>query len=145
MTARLITETDESRTVSLSSAESSPPAMAVATKIMARKRIPLPMNTDAKSLSSCSPNVSRSTPRNHRKAILANDSLLLILALVFFTVSVAADFDMLPGGGFTVEDGAKLMGIVSWFTYFVRFSAREARSFRAGGGSQGGGMEVDRA
>lgn len=55
--------------------------------------------------------------------IRASDYPLLGLALAFFAASLG--FDMLqqwvtPPGAFLLEDGSKLMGIVSWAGYLIR-------------------------
>jgi hypothetical protein len=61
-----------------------------------------------------------------RKTILKTEFILLILAFCFLGLSVTIDF--LPiltrflgeEGIFLLEDGFKLLGIISWFTYFAR-------------------------
>ena len=51
---------------------------------------------------------------------------MLVLAFVFLGVSLGADLFVLPvlrvseATGFIIEDGAKWMGIVCWFTYHLR-------------------------
>jgi hypothetical protein len=56
-----------------------------------------------------------------RKQIQDTEFLLLVLALVFFALSVIIDtLDPLPGGNTAFSDGLKFFGIVSWFTYFIR-------------------------
>jgi hypothetical protein len=72
-----------------------------------------------------------------RELILHTDYLLLAAALGFFTVSVA--MDRFPDAWlitwpylFLIEDGFKLIGIVSWLAYFVSvgFAAQEAGTTR---------------
>ena len=53
---------------------------------------------------------------------------LLLLALIFFAISIAVD--QVKGhihipAYYTYEDGSKLFGILSWFSYFVRLAMRE--------------------
>ncbi|CAN5631407.1 hypothetical protein BH23ACI1_BH23ACI1_05290 [soil metagenome] len=59
-----------------------------------------------------------------RRTILRTESVVLLLALVFLGLSVV--FDQLPPMlpmHLLWEDGAKLLGIATWCTYFVRTSA----------------------
>lgn len=55
------------------------------------------------------------------KIILKTDFILLLFAFGFLGVSILID-KILPFSEFSVfvEDGAKLLGIVSWFAYFTR-------------------------
>lgn len=63
-----------------------------------------------------------------RKTILKTDFSLLLLALGFFALSIVFDKGIIPlspsmvkrGWEFYLEDGAKLLGIVSWFAYFTK-------------------------
>lgn len=56
-----------------------------------------------------------------RKLILQTEFLLLGFAFIFFAISIAIDIPDIPFyGQHLVEDGAKLFGIVSWSTYFIR-------------------------
>ncbi len=62
--------------------------------------------------------------------IRASDYPLLGLALLFFAVSLG--FDVLqqwvtPPGAFLLEDGSKLMGIVSWAGYLIRTAGASLR------------------
>jgi hypothetical protein len=53
------------------------------------------------------------------RLILKTDYFLLVIALFFFAISVA--LDLFPYSGidpYFYEDGAKLVGIVSWLVYF---------------------------
>jgi len=53
--------------------------------------------------------------------ILNTEYILLLIALIFFGVSIALDLFYLPGlNPFLFEDGAKIAGIVSWLFYFFR-------------------------
>ncbi|MGB6647734.1 MAG: hypothetical protein WBG01_04260, partial [Bacteroidota bacterium] len=59
-----------------------------------------------------------------RKRVLDSHFLLLVLASGFFGVSVLVDRlpeYLLPGFYYLVEDGSKLLGIVSWFAYYLVF------------------------
>jgi hypothetical protein len=63
-----------------------------------------------------------------RKVILRSNFLFLLLAFVFFGVSTI--IDMTPDtmwGHHTIEESAKLLGIFSWFIYFVRFCLQNIR------------------
>jgi hypothetical protein len=56
-----------------------------------------------------------------RKQIQETDFLLLGFSFVFFVLAVAFDtLSLLPRGNTAFSDGLKLLGIVSWFTYFTR-------------------------
>jgi hypothetical protein len=56
-----------------------------------------------------------------RKQILETEFLLLVFALTFFVLAVTFDtLHFLPRGSTAFSDGLKLLGIVSWFTYFTR-------------------------
>jgi hypothetical protein len=60
--------------------------------------------------------------------ILSTDFILLLLAFAFFASSVFVDLFVTPEefsiagipGRHLIEDGLKLLGIVTWATYFVR-------------------------
>lgn len=56
-----------------------------------------------------------------RKVILRSNFLFLLLAIFFFSLSILVDMtpDTLPGHHI-VEESSKLLGIFSWFMYFVR-------------------------
>jgi hypothetical protein len=68
-----------------------------------------------------------------RKIILKTEFLFLILAFCFLGLSVI--IDLLPiatrllsnQGEFLLEDGFKLMGIISWFTYFARVGVAQLK------------------
>ena len=75
------------------------------------------------------------------KTIATSDYLLLGFAFVFFGFSMIIDtlpydeyyFDFIAvgfRGRHLMEDGAKLLGIVSWSAYFVRFSWFRIRATR---------------
>ena len=64
-----------------------------------------------------------------RQVILRSDYLLLILAFVFFSISVGVDLFIEPEeftifgnfpGRHIIEDGFKLLGIASWSVYLIR-------------------------
>jgi hypothetical protein len=56
-----------------------------------------------------------------RKQIRDTEFLLLVFSLVFFALAVIFDtLSLLPRGNTAFSDGLKLLGIVSWFTYFAR-------------------------
>lgn len=60
------------------------------------------------------------------RVILKTEYALLMMALVFFGVSLAVDVahpEVLGQYELLVEDGAKLVGILSWLVYFVRTAA----------------------
>lgn len=56
-----------------------------------------------------------------RKTILKTNYLLLLLAFAFFGISIGIDlFDINDSEIiFLIEDGAKFLGIISWFAYFT--------------------------
>lgn len=56
-----------------------------------------------------------------RKLIYQTDLLVLILALVFFAISIVIDI-LFEGmkGDFILEEGFKLLGIISLLTYYIR-------------------------
>lgn len=59
-----------------------------------------------------------------RRVILDTEYVLLALALVGFAVSLSLDFASVGGvTPFLIEDGAKLIGIVSWQVYFFHVAA----------------------
>lgn len=56
--------------------------------------------------------------------ILKTEYVLLVMASIFFGASVALDLLESPGTDlYLFEDGAKLVGIVSWLAYFFRTGA----------------------
>jgi hypothetical protein len=66
-----------------------------------------------------------------KKQIRETEFLLLAFSLVFFVLAVIFDtLNLLPRGHTAFSDGLKLLGIVSWFTYFIRtsFNAVNKRS-----------------
>lgn len=69
-----------------------------------------------------------------RKTILKTEFILLNLAFCFLGLSVTIDFfpifTRLFGneGEFLLEDGFKLLGIISWFTYFARACVGQLKS-----------------
>lgn len=70
------------------------------------------------------------------KTIMKTDFLLLLLAYGLFALSLI--FDLMPhgpSGHYLLEDGAKLAGIVTWFTYFARVASREVAG-RLGGSNR---------
>lgn len=72
--------------------------------------------------------------------ILKTEYLLLGMALVFFGLSVISD--LLPPHGidpYLFEDGAKLLGIVSWLVYFFRAGASAVHHNAAQPGAASGG------
>ena len=77
---------------------SSPAATAVATNIIARNKIPLPRNTDAKKRSSYRPNPSRTTPMNHRKLMPANGISFAAVAIPPWLLDSQADESCIPSG-----------------------------------------------
>ena len=55
------------------------------------------------------------------KIILKTEFILLVMALIFFGLSIMLDLFQRHGVySFLLEDGAKLVGIVSWLAYFFR-------------------------
>ncbi|WP_009633195.1 hypothetical protein [Synechocystis sp. PCC 7509] len=69
-----------------------------------------------------------------RKTIFKTEFLFLLLALNFFGLSIFIDlfqqtFHLLkPNLADLIEDGCKLLGIVSWCTYLVRESIQQVKS-----------------
>ena len=69
-----------------------------------------------------------------RKTILKTEFIFLNLAFCFLGLSVTIDFfpifTRLFGneGEFLLEDGFKLLGIISWFTYFARACVEQLKS-----------------
>jgi hypothetical protein len=63
-----------------------------------------------------------------RKVILRSNYLFLLLAICFFGLSILVDMtpDTMPGHHL-IEESAKLLGIFSWFIYFVRFCLQNLR------------------
>lgn len=60
------------------------------------------------------------------KTILKTEFLFLLLALGFFGISILIDIKFTEE--YLFEDGAKLLGIVSWVTYFTRVCLSHVRS-----------------
>ena len=59
--------------------------------------------------------------------ILRTEYILMVIALVFFVVSIALDVFDPPGiDRYLFEDGAKLVGIISWLAYSFRVAASAA-------------------
>lgn len=53
--------------------------------------------------------------------ILQTDFILLVIAALFFGISVGLDLSHITGiNPYLWEDGAKMIGIVSWFSYLFR-------------------------
>lgn len=64
-----------------------------------------------------------------RSTILRSEFLLLAMALLSFAVSIAVDrFGPEDTAGHLLEDGAKLVGIMSWLTYFFRTGLSAVKS-----------------
>ena len=65
---------------------------------------------------------------NFRKTIQSTESIFLIIAFAFFGFSILIDSSFIStpqswmenGNLHILEDGAKFIGIISWFTYFIR-------------------------
>jgi hypothetical protein len=65
-----------------------------------------------------------------RRVILQTEYPLLIMALLFFALSIASDL-FLTGAGFAsfmLEDGAKFIGLAAWFVYFARVAAGSVKA-----------------
>jgi hypothetical protein len=68
-----------------------------------------------------------------RKIILKTEFLFFLLAFGFLGLSVIIDLLPIPTrllgnqGEFLLEDGFKLMGIISWFTYFARVGVTQLK------------------
>lgn len=63
-----------------------------------------------------------------RRIILKTDFVLLLLAFLFFGISMSIDFfDISLLNYAIVEDGCKLFGIVSWFGYFSVLCFKEIK------------------
>ncbi len=61
--------------------------------------------------------------------ILNTKYIFLIMALVFFALSVIFDKSSIPGiDPYLLEDGAKMVGIVSWLAYFFSVGAQAVNS-----------------
>jgi hypothetical protein len=76
-----------------------------------------------------------------RRTILRTEFVLLALALGWFALSLVVDrwgHLFLARGFWLVEDGFKLLGIVSWLLYFARTAYRDVRAPAAGGAGHGG-------
>lgn len=68
------------------------------------------------------------------RTILRTEYLLLALALGWFAASLVVDrwgHLVLERGFWLVEDGFKMLGIVSWLAYFARTAYREVRALAA--------------
>jgi hypothetical protein len=64
------------------------------------------------------------------KLILRTDFLLLIVAFSFFALSIGLDLIQPPHfDPYIVEDGAKLVGILSWMVYFFRTGLQSLRPY----------------
>lgn len=67
--------------------------------------------------------------------ISLTDNLSFIFALIFFALSILFDKEVLPipdywlenGNNLLLEDGFKILGIVSWFYYFVQLGITEIK------------------
>lgn len=69
--------------------------------------------------------------RYHARAFCAEGTLLMV-AMLCLGSSVALDVFPIPGiDPFLLEDGFKLVGIVSWFFYFLRTAWRAAAPVRS--------------
>ncbi|MDJ0650352.1 MAG: hypothetical protein QNJ60_16785 [Xenococcaceae cyanobacterium MO_188.B19] len=67
------------------------------------------------------------------RVILKTDFVLLLLAFLFFGISISIDFFNISLFDYAIlEDGAKLFGIVSWFGYFsvICFKAIQQEMFQ---------------
>ncbi len=72
----------------------------------------------------------------YREVIAQSEYLLLFLALGFFGLSLGTDVlqDWLPKrvflamGGYVLEDGSKLIGIITWLAYFSRFAFKSVKN-----------------
>ena len=64
-----------------------------------------------------------------RMVIIGTDFLLLLFAFGFFGLSLVFDRGLvyLPFSHYLLGDGAKLFGIVSWFTYFTRIGLKRVK------------------
>ena len=67
----------------------------------------------------------------YRRFVARTEWVLLVLALVFFAVSLVLDRAFVENQKHVIEDGAKFLGIVAWTLYFVRTSYRELAAARA--------------
>ena len=69
-----------------------------------------------------------------RKIILKTEFMLLLLALSFFGLSIFIDlfqqvfYLIKPNLADLIEDGSKLLGIISWCTYLVRVCIKQVKS-----------------
>lgn len=73
----------------------------------------------------------------YRGVIVKSDFVLLVLAIMFFALSMTADLAQhhIPWlytriGSFLFEDGCKLLGILSWCGYFVTVGSQLTRQVR---------------
>jgi hypothetical protein len=67
----------------------------------------------------------------YRAIILQSDFILLVIALVFFVVSISTDLGFIKVQErffYIFEDSFKLLGIVSWTTYLIRTSMKSTLS-----------------
>lgn len=70
-----------------------------------------------------------------RRMILSTDNISFVFALIFFGLSVLFDKEVFPipdywldnGNNLLLEDGFKILGIVSWFYYFVQLGITEIK------------------
>jgi hypothetical protein len=85
-----------------------PPATVADAKSMAGNKSPLPRNTVAKKRSSRSPNRSRSTPMNHKKAMPANGTRFSARATLFELVLSETRQDQSPRVYWYCTHGPKL-------------------------------------
>jgi hypothetical protein len=63
-----------------------------------------------------------------RKLIYRTNILVLLLALAFFGMSIIIDLlfeDM--KGGLNLEEGFKLLGIISFLTYYIRVCLQQVK------------------
>lgn len=66
------------------------------------------------------------------RVILQTEYTLFLMAMVFIGISLAIDIFHLPGiNPYLLEDGAKLIGLVSWFVYFLRTGEHALQSTAA--------------
>jgi hypothetical protein len=63
-----------------------------------------------------------------RKLIYRTDILVLLLALAFFSMSIIIDtlFESMRGG-LVLEEGFKLLGIISFLTYYIRVCYQQVK------------------
>lgn len=69
------------------------------------------------------------------RIILSTENIPFTFALIFFALSILLDKEVLPipdywlenGNNLLLEDGFKILGIVSWFYYFVQLGITEIK------------------